>query len=345
MSDQAQGLRALADQVRGEHNDIECPLFGSPVSPARASAGSASQPAGPPAFSGVAAVDGRLHRAPAKPVSTPKRQARVLAVTSGKGGVGKSNFSTNLAISFGQRGKRVIIMDADMGQANAHILLGTSPPFSLDHVMRGTKSLAQVMHNAAANVQLVAGGSGIAELGRLTAPLRFSFLAGLRALDSACDLIVIDTGAGIARNVLAFLYAVNEVIVLTTPEPTAIADAYATIKVVSRENPGARILLVVNMVHSSGEGAVVAGRLSAITRQFLDLDIEYAGCIPIDPAVPNAVRLRTPFASSAPDCPAAAGINQIIRRLGNNQAANMPESGMTGFASRMQRYLGITAVV
>ena len=338
MSDQAQGLRNLAGHLRGECKEPErqpidgfAPTRGELV-PTRAQA---TLHRGMPA---VAAIDGRLLT---QSKSNGSQHARVLAVTSGKGGVGKSNFSINLAVTLGKRGKRVIMLDADMGLANAHILLGASPPFSLAHVMQGTKTFDEIQHKAAANVQLIAGGSGIAELADLSAPLRDVFLAGLRGLDSACDLIVIDTGAGVASNVIGFLCAVNEVIVVTTPEPTAIVNAYATIKVVSQQNIGARIMLVVNMVHSTEEGIAVAQRLSAITHQFLDLEVEYIGCIPIDPAVPKAVRLKTPFVFSSPDCPAAAGINQIIRRLGYSQVEDTPKSGMAGFVSKMQRYFGI----
>jgi flagellar biosynthesis protein FlhG len=179
------------------------------------------------------------------------------------------------------------------------------------------------------------------DIAALTNSARDAFLVGLRELESACDLIVIDTGAGVANNVLAFLCAVNEILVVTTPEATAIANAYATIKVVSQENPGARIMLVVNMVHSSGEGAAVAERLTATTRQFLDLEVEYLGCIPIDPAVPRAVRLRTPFVSTAPGCAAAGGINQIICKLGYGLAGDVASAGVDGFVSRLQRFLGV----
>lgn len=338
MSDQAQGLRDLAGQMRAEHSDPDCRQADRSGLTGFAAVRPGSEPS-PPFLSGVAAADARLHRSRVRPAP----HARILAVTSGKGGVGKSNFSANLSITLGQRGKRVVMLDADMGLANAHILLGVSPRYSLEHVMHGTKTLSEVLHTAAENVQLIAGGSGIADLANLADPARNMFLSGLRDLDTACDLIVIDTGAGVASNVLAFLCAVNEVIVVTTPEPTAIANAYATIKVVSKQNPGARLMLVVNMVHSSGEGAAVAERLSTITRQFLDLEVEYAGCIPIDPAVPRAVRLRTPFASSAPGCAAAAGINQIIRRLGFVQKDAAPQNGMEGFVCRMQRFFGIRA--
>ena len=144
-----------------------------------------------------------------------------------------------------------------------------------------------------------------------------------------------------ASNVLALLCAANEVIIITTPEPTAIANAYATIKLVSQQNQDIRLMLVVNMVHSSGEGEAVAERLSAITHQFLDVEVEYIGCIPIDPAVPKAVRLRMPFVSSTPGCAAAAGIDHIIHRLGYGQKDPELQSGMDGFISRLQRIFGI----
>ena len=250
-------------------------------------------------------------------------------------------FPTNLSITLGQLGQRVIMMDADMGLANVHLLLGVSPPYSLEHVMHGTKTLAEVLHPAAANVQLIAGGSGITELANLTNNTREAFLVGLRELDDACDLIVIDTGAGLANNVLAFLCAVNEVVILTTPEPTALTDAYATIKVVSQENPGVRLMLVVNMVHSSGEGSAAAERLRSIARQFLNVDLEYLGCIPNDPAVLKAVRTRQPFVSGTPNCAASGALNRIIGHLGYRRGQADNGSGVEGFLSRLQRFFQI----
>jgi len=339
MSDQAQGLRTLADQVRTDHDgaSFENKAPSIPTSQSvrpRPRSGSAFSES--PVEVAFAVADARMHGRQSRPV--PRSRARVLAVTSGKGGVGKSNFSTNLAITLGLRGKRVILFDADVGLANAHILLGASPTFTLEHVMHGAKTMPEVLHTAAQNVQLIGGGSGITEMAGLSDECRAAFLSELRELDAACDLIVIDTGAGVENNVLAFLCAVNEIVVVTTPEPTAIANAYATIKVVSQENPGVRLMLVVNMVKSSGEGALVAERLSTITRQFLNLEVEYVGCIPIDPAVPNAVRTRTPFVSKSPGCAASAGINQIIRRLGYGQSCAAPLSGAEGFVTRMQRF-------
>jgi flagellar biosynthesis protein FlhG len=340
MSDQAQGLRVLADQKRGDQIGSDGqPYIAAPYSHSALDQSSTyilPEALIEPLSSAVAIADGRLHDR--RPRRTLVPHARIIAVTSGKGGVGKSNFSTNLSITLGQLGQRVIMMDADMGLANVHLLLGASPCFSLEHVMHGKKTLSEVLHPAAENVQLIAGGSGITELANLTNATREAFLMGLRELDDACDLIVIDTGAGLANNVLAFLCAVNEVIVLTTPEPTAITDAYATIKVVSQENPGVRLMLVVNMVHSSGEGAAVADRLKATAKQFLNLELEYIGCIPSDLSVPKAVRLRRPFVLSAPGCAAAAAINQIIGRLGYRNGKTTPSIGLDGFISRIQRF-------
>jgi flagellar biosynthesis protein FlhG len=343
MSDQAQGLRVLADQMRGDQTGSDSqsntttaysePVLSRPVTDPIPE--TLVEPLAP----NIAVADGRLHGRRKHAAAVP--HARILAVTSGKGGVGKSNFSTNLSIILGQLGQRVIIMDADMGLANMHLLLGASPRFSLEDVMHGKKTLAEILHPAAGNVQLIAGGSGITELANLTNETREAFLLGLRELNDACDLIIIDTGAGLANNVLAFLCAVNEVVVLTTPEPTAITDAYATIKVVSQENPGVRLMLVVNMVHSSGEGAAVAERLKATAKQFLNLDLEYIGCIPNDPAVPKSVRLRRPFVLNAPGCAAAGAINQIIGRLGYRRGTTLAQHGVDGFLNRIQRFFRI----
>ena len=340
MADQAQSLRVLADQLRSEHFGSDERSYDGAVVVRVANPPIRFEPTAPRFISGSAAVDLRLYRSQGRIAPGPR--VRILAVTSGKGGVGKTNFSANLSITLGQRGKRVVMLDADMGLANAHIMMGANPRYNLEHVMHGSKSLSEVLHRAAHNVQLIAGGSGIAELANLSESTRCAFLKGLRELDTACDLIVIDTGAGVPNNVLSFLCAVNEIIVVTTPEPTAVANAYATIKMVSRENRGARLMLVVNMVHSSSEGEAVARRLSAITSKFLDLEVEYIGCIPFDPAVPRAVRSRTPFVSSTPNCAAATGINHIIRRLGYTTTVDTHrQSGMEGFVNHMQRFFKI----
>ncbi|HLK57612.1 MAG TPA: MinD/ParA family protein [Chthonomonadaceae bacterium] len=341
MSDQAQGLRALADQAR--HNQSgdtlsapRVPAMPDDLAPLR----DASAPA-----TAFAAVDGRFTFAEgngAKDLSGPKQtHARVVAVTSGKGGVGKTNFSTNLSLTLAKAGQRVIVLDADLGLANLHVIMGVNPPYNLEHVMYGHRRLCDILHTGPGGVKIIAGGSGITELANLDEPTRLAFVSGMRELDALADVILIDTGAGLSRNVLAFLCAVEEIIVVTTPEPTAITDAYATIKVVSMENPSARLSLVVNMAHSEAEAQAVADRLMLISERFLNVKLEFLGFIPQDPTVSRAVRNQSPFVLSQPTCLAAQGVQRIASQLGYARPAPGPIAGFSGLMNRMQRFFGI----
>lgn len=351
MSDQAQGLRALADQTRRDH--IGPSPF--PDRSADAAVGTLDSGVGtpdpvsrhisPPVASGVAVVDAHL-RGPARSggvaaaaeTCAATARARVIAVTSGKGGVGKTNFSSNLSLVMARTGQRVIAVDADLGLANLHVILGVTPRYHLEHVIRGERTLRDTLHEAPGGIQIIAGGSGITELANLDETRRDAFVAGLSELDALADIILLDTGAGLSRNVLAFLCAVEEIIVVTTPEPTAITDAYATIKVVSKENPSARLMLVVNMAQSEAEAEAVAGRLMQIAGQFLRVQLEFLGYIPHDPAVSRAVRIQKPFTVSAPDSAAAQAIARIAAQLGYRPRTASSSGGVRGFLSRMQRF-------
>ncbi len=272
-------------------------------------------------------------------VQTPVTQARVVAVTSGKGGVGKTNFCTNLALTLAARGQRVIIVDADLGLANVHVVLGVAPRFHLEHVMRGEKTLQEVLYTGPSGVGIIGGGSGLADMANLDEARRSRFIAGLSELDSMADVILLDTGAGLSHNVLAFLCAVEEVIVITTPEPTAITDAYATIKVLSQENPGAQQRLVVNMAQSEAEAQAVAQRLQSITRRFLGRDLDWLGYLPHDMTVSRAVRAQQPFSLLAPDAPVTRAIVRLAARLGYDQPRPVTQAaGVSGLLTRMQRF-------
>ncbi len=355
MSDQAQGLRALVDQARRDHS-------GHPLSGVTLPNGEdrenrvAATPASPPELrtyrgdSQHALVDARRHDHHAVMTTslapsalkfdlTTRRHARVVAVTSGKGGVGKTNFSTNLSLTLARSGQRLIVVDADLGLANLHVILGIAPQFHLEHVMRGEKTLREVLCTGPGGIQIIGGGSGITELANLNESGRRAFIEGLTELDDLADMILIDTGAGLSRNVLAFLCAVEEVIVLTTPEPTAITDAYATIKVVSQENPTARLMLVVNMAQSEAEAEAVANRLMQIAQQFLHVELHWLGFIPQDSAVTKAVRAQQPFVLSHPASAAATAISRIAGRLGYSDT-DLTREGMGGFLNRMQRFFG-----
>lgn len=268
---------------------------------------------------------------------TPYPAARTIAVTSGKGGVGKTNFTTNLALLLAQARRRVIVVDADLGLANIHVVMGISPTYHLEHVLRGEKTLKEILISTPAGVQIIAGGSGITELANLDHAQRTRFIESLSELDHLADIILVDTGAGLSQNVMGFVLAADEVIVITTPEPTSLADAYATIKVVSRESPGTPLHLVVNMATSEAEATAVYERLSLVAKQFLHIELDYLGYLPQDAAVSRAVRSQQPFTQFSPGSPVARALSQIVDRLGYSPAR---PAGVSGFLNRISRFFG-----
>jgi flagellar biosynthesis protein FlhG len=271
-------------------------------------------------------------------------RATVIAVTSGKGGVGKSNIAVNLAIKLASAGKRVVLMDADLGLANADVLCNIDLPSNLSHVIARKRELADVMVDGPGGFRLIGGASGLARMADLSDYDRQSLVAALAELEARTDVILIDTGAGISPNVLSFTRSAHQVLVVTTPEPTAITDAYAVIKVISRDPteanglPSPRPLsLLVNQVRQRDEGQLVYERIAKVARQFLGVHVLDAGSIPSDPEVPNAVRRRTPFLLANPHCPASLGIGQLAMRLQRGVTPNADLNG-GGFFNRMSRW-------
>src|SRR6476660_8157 len=205
-----------------------------------------------------------------------RASANVIAVTSGKGGVGKSNVAVNLAIKFASAGKNVVLLDADLGLANADVLCNIDLPCNLSHVIARKKELREVMVDAPGGFRLIGGASGLARMADLADADRQRLVEALAELEESADVILIDTGAGISPNVLTFTRAADHVLVVTTPEPTAITDAYAVVKVITRRESGIagagcdrRMSLLVNQARSGGEARVVYDRIAKVSRQFL----------------------------------------------------------------------------
>jgi flagellar biosynthesis protein FlhG len=271
------------------------------------------------------------------PATAPGKapRARVIAVTSGKGGVGKSNVSVNLAVQFASRGREVVLLDADLGLANADVLCNVDLPCNLAHVIARRKTLMEVMVRGPGGFGLIGGASGLARMADLTDYDRQRVVDALASLEDQTDLILIDTGAGISPNVLSFTRAADHVLVVTTPEPTAITDAYAVIKVIARDRSGKTISLLVNQARTEAEAKVVYDRIAAVARQFLGVQVLDAGHIPADPQVPASVRKRVPFLLAAPDCPAARSISAIASRL--EGGIGPVEAG--GFFRRLAKWL------
>ncbi len=266
-----------------------------------------------------------------------RRRASVIAVTSGKGGVGKSNVAVNLAIQLASAGKQVVLLDADLGLANADVLCNVDLPSNLAHVIARKKELHEVLIKAPGGFALIGGASGLARMADLSDNDRQRLVDAMGELEQQADVILIDTGAGISPNVLAFTRAADHVLVVTTPEPTAITDAYAVVKVLSKDGGERRISLLVNQVRSANEAKVVHGRIAQVAKQFLGISVLDGGHVLSDEAVPQAVRRRTPFVLGSPRCPAAGCIAQLAMRLEQGVGAAIDANG-AGFFTRMGRW-------
>lgn len=261
----------------------------------------------------------------------PRKLARAIAVTSGKGGVGKTNLAVNLAVCLARLGQRVCLLDADLGLANADVLCNLTPRLTLEHVVCGRCRLAEAVLAAPGGFCLIPGASGVARLADLDRESRRALLEQLVALERAADTVIIDTAAGVTANVLAFVAAAQRVVVTTTPEPTAMTDGYGIIKALVSRAAATRIELVVNMVGDEAQGEAVFGRMNRVSRTFLNRSLEFAGSIPMDPAVREAVQQRVPFVLYAPQSPATAAMHRLARRIAGLEA---PPNGQ-GFFSRL----------
>ncbi len=240
---------------------------------------------------------------------------RVIAVTSGKGGVGKTNFAVNLGISLAKLGMKPLLVDADLGLANVDVILGLIPQYNLGHVILGEKNIVEVIMNGPSGLRVIASGSGVYKLANLNEKNLEQCLQNLNEIEKYTDIMIIDTGAGLSKNVLKFVLAAGEVIVVTTPEPTAITDAYGVIKVIASTDQNTPIWLVVNMVRSEQEGEQVLDRLATVSKRFLGVTILPLGFIPWDPVVSKAVKEQQPFIVSHPRTAAGQALSQIARNL------------------------------
>jgi flagellar biosynthesis protein FlhG len=265
-----------------------------------------------------------------------KGKTRILAIASGKGGVGKTNLSVNMALAYARIGKKVIVMDADLGLANVNVMLKLIPKWNLYHVIRKQKTMREIIIDTGYGIGIVAGASGFSKIANLTDNERVNFINELNTLSSA-DIIIIDTGAGVSSNVLDFIAAADEAIIVTTPEPTAITDAYGIIKIIATEidNLEIGIKLVVNRVRNAAEATRVADRMIAITSQFLNIKLDYLGFVYDDLAVSQAVLRQRPFMVEAPRSKAAQCVQHIVGRL-----EKMESRPVGGFGNFVKRFFG-----
>lgn len=263
------------------------------------------------------------------------KQTRILAVTSGKGGVGKTNITCNLALAMSRMGKRVLVFDADLSLANVDILLGIHPRSNLSHVVRGEKSMKDILIEAQPGFFVVPGVSGIEELANLSTDAVDRLLEGFSSLEDVADVVLIDTAAGIHHLVMSFLLAADQVVLVTTPEPTAYMDAYALIKVLIGHDREKEIQLIVNMATNDAEGREVIKLLSSMCRQWLQIGFDTLGVIPRDVDVLQSVRRNAPLLAHSPHSAAAKRLRQIAATLLQGRRKQNHGAGLRGFMSRV----------
>jgi flagellar biosynthesis protein FlhG len=264
-----------------------------------------------------------------------EKDARVITITSGKGGVGKSNFTINLGLALRKLGFGVTILDADLGLANIDVIIGLIPKYSLAHVVRREKTIEEVMVEGPQGIKIISGGSGLRELVNLTEEQLNHLIENLKMIGKDTDFILVDTGAGISNAVLSFVNATDEVILVTTPEPTAITDAYAMIKNIVAEDKTKRIRLLINRVENNQEGLDIYNKLNTAAQRFLNISVEQLGYLYDDIAVSKSVKAQRPFILNYPNSLVSQGVDSIASRIINEQTCEVFEvSGFKKFISK-----------
>jgi flagellar biosynthesis protein FlhG len=265
-----------------------------------------------------------------------KSLPRVIAVTSGKGGVGKTNLVGNMAVAFRQSGLRVVIIDADVGLANIDIIFNLRPEYNIRHLISSEKKLNQVLVESRHGVKILPGGSGFADLTQLTEGEKLSLLSEFETLADEADIILVDTGAGISSNVLYFNAACDECVLLASKEPTSITDAYAMMKVMSQEYGTKYFKLIVNMVDTENDAKRVYASLSGALDRFLgDVVLEYVGFIPFDSQLQRSVQKRSLVMDDAPDSVAARAIRKVAAHIEKSPAKINSNGSLTFFMSKV----------
>ena len=263
---------------------------------------------------------------------------RVIAVTSGKGGVGKSNVTVNLAVTLAKSGERVMLMDADMGLANIDVLLGLSPGLNLSHVINGECSLEETLIDGPAGIKIVPASSGVATMSDLTPAQNAGVIRSFSELTEPVDTLLIDTAAGLSDSVVSFTRAAREVIVVVCDEPASITDAYAMIKVMNRDYGVERFHVLANQAHSATQGRELYNKLSRVSERFLDVTLDYLGCIPYDENLKKAVQKQKAVVEAFPRSQSATAFKQIAKKTQQWPTPSSMEGHLEFFIERLVNY-------
>jgi flagellar biosynthesis protein FlhG len=266
---------------------------------------------------------------------------RIIAVTSGKGGVGKTNMSLNLGIAFADMDYRVVLVDMDLGLANIEVLLGVNSRFNLQHVITGEKTIDDIIIADASGVMVVPGSNGLAEMADLPRDRRLRVIQQMEQIELPADIIIIDTMAGMSRNVVDFALAADEILLVTTPEPSSVLDAYAMIKTIHKNDRFVPIRLVMNQTTNMAQARQVCNKIEEVSSKFLNCSIKTVGFVQHDESVGRSVMRRRPLIELYPNSPAARGIRQIAEVMADHkprQTADKP----VGVFKRLAAAFGVT---
>jgi len=264
-----------------------------------------------------------------------RREIRVLSFTSGKGGVGKTHIVVNLAYALQQLGARVMILDADLGLANVDVLLGLAPQFNIQHVLEGKKTLSDILIQGPAGITILPASTGVCEVAHISEAQRFHLLDALDELYHDFDYLLVDTGAGISNNVIYFNLAAQDIVIVVTPEPTSLTDAYALMKVLANQYAEKHFKVVMNTVADDVEAVESFRRLSMVTERFLNVSLDYLGCIPYDSAFSSAVRQQKPLLELYPSTASAGCFYRLARLLLDSPGSAYPKGSIQFFWRRL----------
>lgn len=274
-------------------------------------------------------------------IELEEKTARVITITSGKGGVGKTSLSLNLAIQLRRMGKKVLVIDADFGLANIEIMLGIRPEYNLADLMFRGKGIKDIITYGPYEIGFISGGSGINEMANLTTEQIYHLTQKMNELDQMADVIIVDTGAGISDSVLEFVAASSEVLLVATPEPTSITDAYALLKSLNRNasyrSDKTKVKLIANQVRGKKDADELFEKLGMVATKFLDVDIEYMGAIPYDISMQKAIMRQQPLSMVEPDAMAAKSIERIAKALENVEDNEVKTVGIMQLFSNVIR--------
>ena len=265
------------------------------------------------------------------------RPVQVIAITGGKGGVGKTNVSVNLGIALAQRGRGVMLLDGDLGLANVDVLLGLKPRYTLEHVIRGERELDEVIVEGPAGLRIVPAASGIAGMADLSPAAHGGLIHAFGQLTLDLDVLLVDTAAGVSEAVLSFARAAQEVLVVVCDEPASLTDAYALIKLLSTQHGVSRFRVLANMVRRARDGRELFGKLLGVCDQYLDVVLEFAGTVPFDEFLRKAVQRCEPVIEAYPRSPAAYALRQLAEQVEHWPRARGASGHLEFFFERMLR--------